>query len=204
MMRRYIVKILVPIILVMLQVGCASRHVETIVLIPDDNGKVGEVVVRTRGGEQTLTRAGEAVQVQKQSKAPKSAGILSENDIHSRFAQALKARPLSPAQFILYFLPDSTKLDEPSKAKLPEVYAQAREREYFRVKVIGHTDTLGNAEHNARLALSRAEMIRDLLIERGVTADHIDVTSHGEGNLLVPTPDETDEPLNRRVEIFVQ
>ena len=30
------------------------------------------------------------------------------------------------------------------------------------------------------------------------------VTSHGEGNLLVKTPDNTPEPANRRVEITVR
>ena len=34
--------------------------------------------------------------------------------------------------------------------------------------------------------------------------DLIEVRSHGETELLVPTPDNTDEPRNRRVEVKVR
>ena len=38
----------------------------------------------------------------------------------------------------------------------------------------------------------------------GLDASLMVVTSHGEADLLVPTPDETPEPRNRRVEIAVR
>lgn len=72
------------------------------------------------------------------------------------------------------------------------------------VSVIGHTDTTGPAALNAALGLQRAMAIRDLLVEAGLAADLIDVVSHGEADLLVPTPDDTAEPRNRRVEVTVR
>jgi len=54
------------------------------------------------------------------------------------------------------------------------------------------------------LGLRRAVMVRNLLISAGVDAAQIQVTSLGETDLLVHTPDETAEPRNRRVDIIVR
>jgi outer membrane protein OmpA-like peptidoglycan-associated protein len=47
-------------------------------------------------------------------------------------------------------------------------------------------------------------MVQTRLIEAGLDPATIEVTSHGEGDLLVRTADETPEPRNRRVEISVK
>ena len=54
------------------------------------------------------------------------------------------------------------------------------------------------------LALKRATTVRDLLVAAGFDGSTIEVTSHGEADLMIPTPDETPEPRNRRVEITVR
>jgi outer membrane protein OmpA-like peptidoglycan-associated protein len=41
-------------------------------------------------------------------------------------------------------------------------------------------------------------------VQAGLDASTVEVTSHGETDLLVKTPDETPEPRNRRVEIAVR
>jgi outer membrane protein OmpA-like peptidoglycan-associated protein len=70
--------------------------------------------------------------------------------------------------------------------------------------VIGHTDTTGTAASNVDLGLRRATLVRRLLLDAGLEGTIVDATSHGEADLLVPTPDETREPRNRRVEISVR
>lgn len=72
-----------------------------------------------------------------------------------------------------------------------------------RILVRGHADTLGSADYNLDLSRRRAEAVRDALVEAGVQAD-ISVESAGEADLMRSTPDETAEPLNRRVTISVQ
>ena len=47
-------------------------------------------------------------------------------------------------------------------------------------------------------------MVRALLAEAGLDPASIEVTSHGEAALLVPTADDTYEPRNRRVEITIR
>jgi hypothetical protein len=71
------------------------------------------------------------------------------------------------------------------------------------VVIVGSTDTVGDAAENLRLSLRRAEWARDQLMARGVSEGVLRVAGLGETNLLIPTDDETPEPRNRRVEIFL-
>ena len=72
------------------------------------------------------------------------------------------------------------------------------------VVVVGHTDTTGTPQSNAELGLRRANAVRNLLVAAGLTLSTIDIRSHGEGELLVPTADGVFEPKNRRVEVTVR
>jgi outer membrane protein OmpA-like peptidoglycan-associated protein len=63
---------------------------------------------------------------------------------------------------------------------------------------------MGTPQANIELGLKRASMVRNLLVEAGLTPSAIEVTSHGEAELLVKTPNDTAEPRNRRVEIAVR
>jgi outer membrane protein OmpA-like peptidoglycan-associated protein len=112
--------------------------------------------------------------------------------------------PTPPERFLLYFEFGRTELtleSQPAPAKILESVQLRNSRD---VRVNGHSDTVGSREDNARLSLDRAQEARDLLIEKGVDPAIIQVSSHGEGNPLIPTPDETPEPRNRRVEVLVR
>ncbi len=63
---------------------------------------------------------------------------------------------------------------------------------------------MGAPRTNVALGLKRAVTVRDLLVAAGLDPSTVEVTSHGEGDLLIQTPDETPEPRNRRVEITVR
>jgi outer membrane protein OmpA-like peptidoglycan-associated protein len=72
------------------------------------------------------------------------------------------------------------------------------------VTVIGHTDTTGSTASNYQLGLERAQSVRGLLLKAGLDASLVEAESHGEADLLRSTPDNTDEPRNRRVEITIR
>jgi outer membrane protein OmpA-like peptidoglycan-associated protein len=72
------------------------------------------------------------------------------------------------------------------------------------VQVTGHTDRVGSVASNDSLALERAQAVRDMLIQRGLQASFIRPVGRGEREPLVPTPDEQEEPRNRRVEVIVR
>ena len=72
----------------------------------------------------------------------------------------------------------------------------------FRFRIEGHTDTVGSAEHNRALSARRAQMVADYLRDMfGVDQSRLEVVGHGFDMPVVPTPPETPEARNRRVQI---
>jgi outer membrane protein OmpA-like peptidoglycan-associated protein len=72
----------------------------------------------------------------------------------------------------------------------------------YRFKIIGHTDTMGDAATNQTLSEQRAQAVKDYLDSKfGVPPGRLDTMGDGESDLLVPTPPQTPELRNRRVEI---
>ncbi len=96
---------------------------------------------------------------------------------------------------------DKAVIKDSFKPKLDEIAELLKQHPDIKVYVDGHTDTAGPADYNMKLSERRARAVADYLIARGVDADRIMVRAFGETRLAVPTPDNTPEPRNRRVEI---
>ncbi|MEO3473475.1 OmpA family protein [Roseomonas sp. CAU 1739] len=72
----------------------------------------------------------------------------------------------------------------------------------FRFRIEGHTDTVGDAASNQALSERRAAAVREYLIAKfGVTPDRLVAVGLGETQLLVPTPPQTSNARNRRVQV---
>ncbi len=73
----------------------------------------------------------------------------------------------------------------------------------YRVRVVGHTDYVGSSIYNNKLALSRANAVRDFLVKYGAAANQI--TTSGEGKNAPTAPNQTKEGrfMNRRVVLTV-
>jgi OOP family OmpA-OmpF porin len=70
-----------------------------------------------------------------------------------------------------------------------------------RVEVTGHADPTGPAAYNLRLALRRAEAVRDALIAGGVAAARVEVRSAGERQPAVAGDSLAARRASRRVVI---
>jgi peptidoglycan-associated lipoprotein len=182
----------------------APPRADVIVLLPDpEEGHLGSATVATSAGRVELRQAREATRVIS-GQAPGTPALISDDEIKRRFGDAMAARPLAPRQFLLYFETGGDSLTAESQALLPQIVDFVRNRPAPDVTVIGHTDTTGDEASNYDLGLRRATLIRDLLLRDGLDPDQVDVASHGEADLLVPTPDNSPEPRNRRVEVTVR
>ncbi|QDL53796.1 OmpA family protein [Rhodoferax aquaticus] len=179
--------------------GCAGPG-SYVVLLPSPDGTVGKVVVQGKAGEQLLTEGQSGAKLD--GSAPPFA--VKSEDLQRDFGAAMAARPPLPERFLLYFEVGGSELTAQSKALLPEILARASSRKSLDLSVIGHSDTQGAADANEALALKRANAIAEQLRQLGLKDAVISVESHGERNLLVPTPDDTPEPRNRRVEITLR
>lgn len=183
--------------------GCAAKGT-TVVLIEDPDGSVGQAEVSTASGSQRLAAAGQSTFVKDSSAQPDPVRTLDQTAIEKEYGPAMKAMPTPPERFLLYFEFGRTELtleSQPAPARILESVQRRNSRD---VRVNGHSDTVGSREDNARLSLERAEEARNMLVEQGIDPSIIQVSSHGEGNPLIPTPDETPEPRNRRVEVLVR
>ena len=188
-------------ILLVLSACAASRDV--VVLLPDDKGETGSIVVSGAGGKQVLSKPRETVSVASGA-APGEPVVMPSEEVRSLVGPALDALPQPPLQFILYFQHDTAELTKQSQADLKKVLRTIRERKPVDMSVVGHTDTLGSKNYNYRLSLERAEAVAALLIRDGTDPSIIDITSHGKDNPLIPTGDQVSEPRNRRVEVTVR
>lgn len=203
------------LIVLVISAGCGSKRVApaapaatapptVIALLPDPETRVtgririsneyGSVDVATPRGSLTLSAA----------RAPGTIGTLSEADVARLFGAAMTSLPPSPRHFTLQFKFESDTLTDESAALVPAILRAVKALAVPEVMIVGHTDTTGDARANVALGLKRAMRVRNILTESGLSSATVDVTSHGEGDLLVKTRDNVPEPRNRRVEITVR
>ncbi len=191
--------------------GCADQKIEPspaeerdlFILLPDQNGKVGEITISNKAGATTLSRANESAQVTR-NHIPARTGILSDRDIQEDFHDTLQAVPGTANQYILFFSSGTTKLTKESQQQLPFILNKIRERLPCEISIIGHTDTKASGEYNLSLALKRAVHVKNRLLSIGAPRKLLEVSSHGENDPMILTGDDVAEPKNRRVEIFIR
>jgi len=121
-----------------------------------------------------------------------------------QYAALTAGLPPPAAHFTLYFFEGSARLMPASEPELRKVLAELARRPGVEVQITGHTDTVGSLADNDALSLRRAREIREALALQGLNLTITRAVGRGERELLVPTPDNTAEPRNRRVEITVR
>lgn len=122
---------------------------------------------------------------------------------------ALHVDPNAPmatenAMYLVFFDWDKSDIGPGAQSVLDAVATEVSRRSLNAVNVVGHADSSGAEGYNDKLSQRRANAVRDALVQRGVPANIINVTSRGEHELLVDTPDNVREPANRRAQISFQ
>jgi outer membrane protein OmpA-like peptidoglycan-associated protein len=196
-----------------LAAGCAQKHISStsgqtaqalVVLLEDtDTGTTGRARVANASGSAELAAERDSTDTTR-NRRPGPVRTMSEKEVQRVFGRALSALPPPPRHFTLYFRFESDELTDESRALVPEILSTVKQRADPEVAVVGHTDTMGAQRANIELGLKRGATVRDLLVTAGLDPSTVELTSHGEGNLLIRTQDETPEPRNRRVEISVR
>lgn len=188
----------------LLLAGCVTRPPPKppsyAVLLDNPDGTTGAITITGTRGQVLVTRSRFGASLDGSAQPC----IFDQTQLDSDFGAVLSARPQLPVSFLLYFEGTGTTLNAESKAQIARVLAAVADRPVPDVSIIGHTDTLGDAAANERLGLERAKLVAELITAAGLKVSDLTVTSHGEFNLLVKTPDETAEPKNRRVEITIR
>ena len=179
--------------------ACASPSY--VVLLPNEDGTTGKVLVSGRDGTTLLEKHHDGTAI---GGPVGKTFVVSDDKIAKDFGAALAASPKKPFSFLLYFETAGAKLTPESQAEIPKILEEISKRPAPDISIIGHTDTVGSDDDNASLGLRRARLVADLIDSAKFEAVRVTVDSHGEKNLLLPTPDNTPEPRNRRVEVMVR
>lgn len=72
------------------------------------------------------------------------------------------------------------------------------------LKLIGHTDNIGDDSSNMELSKKRAEAVRDYIVSKGLNFNRFKIEYYGESRPIESNETPEDRKKNRRVEMFIE
>src|SRR4029434_6439933 len=69
----------------------------------------------------------------------------------------------------------------------------------WRLRIVGHTDSTGDAAHNQLLSLQRANAVKSALVDRGIQASRLETEGAGQYQPVASNNTPVGRALNRRV-----
>lgn len=90
-----------------------------------------------------------------------------------------------------------------AKEKLNTVYKVLKDQNNPKLRIEGHTDSVGSASANRTLSLARADSVKSHLVSQGYPADRIQTAGHGPDRPVADNGSPEGRANNRRVEIVV-
>jgi OOP family OmpA-OmpF porin len=100
---------------------------------------------------------------------------------------------------------DSAQIKSISKAVLDARAVPAlRQNSDMRVRIEGHTDSVGPERYNQLLSLRRAEAVRAYLVSQGIDEIRMTVAGYGESNPIDTNDTRAGRANNRRVEFVIR
>lgn len=82
----------------------------------------------------------------------------------------------------IFFITDKHDLNNQYKSLIDNHLDSIKNINFTNVKIIGHTDSVGNIDYNFNLSLKRAYSVLNYLIEKGYNRDSIKVEYLGENS----------------------
>lgn len=98
----------------------------------------------------------------------------------------------------IYFQRDKSELSDTAQRILREKVAVFQSNPTLRIAIVGFASQPGSEAYNMALGMRRAEAAKAYLVAQGVEASRIDITTRGEGQLVVEGPGEAANAANRR------
>ena len=103
----------------------------------------------------------------------------------------------------LFFATNKTRILSSSEEALNDLYMYLARNPKVRIKIIGHTDSVGKDAANQKLSDGRANEVMKDLIERGIAPERIEAEGRGESQPIDTNDTEEGRQNNRRVEIEI-
>ncbi len=103
----------------------------------------------------------------------------------------------------MFFATNKTKILPMSEPTMAELFGFLDRNPEVRIKIMGHTDSVGKDQANQILSEGRANAVRQELIERGIAADRIEAEGYGETRPIDTNDTDEGRQNNRRVEVEI-
>lgn len=113
------------------------------------------------------------------------------------------AAPLEVKQ-VIQFAWDSAALRSSEDTRLAEVTKLLLANVNYQARVEGHASSEGQAEHNDKLSLKRAQAVVDFLVKQGVARDRLTAVGLGSSVPVADNATNAGRVANRRVEFVVK
>jgi OmpA-OmpF porin, OOP family len=102
----------------------------------------------------------------------------------------------------IYFDTDKTEIKPESTAALDEVASLLKIDRSLKLEISGHTDNVGNKDHNAKLSEARAQAVMKALVTKyGIDAKRLTAKGYGDTKPVANNSAEDGRAKNRRVEL---
>lgn len=98
---------------------------------------------------------------------------------------------------------NNAELKQSHEAELVRLASQLNKYDLNKLKIVGHTDDVGDAAYNQKLSEERAQSVANLFLARGFKQENIYVIGRGSTQPYVPNTTHENRAINRRVAIVV-
>ena len=109
--------------------------------------------------------------------------------------------PLNKKKIIIYFKHNSNEILIHDLATIDNVVSLISDHPTLKVLIEGFTDSHGNYNYNKQLSKSRAEVVKNYFVAKGVATDRIEIYGRGPNNPINSNDTIEGRKQNRRVEI---
>lgn len=104
---------------------------------------------------------------------------------------------------VIEFETGSATIDPSSRQLLDNLATVARRCDSYSIAIAGHTDNVGDPALNMSLSQTRAQSVRDYLVERGVAVERLSAKGFGQTAPKAPNNTAENRARNRRIEFTV-
>ena len=104
----------------------------------------------------------------------------------------------------LLFETDKAVIKSSSHASLDDLATLLKNKPQYKLLIRGHTDNVGNATHNYKLSIQRADAVADYLAGKGVDRGRLTAQGFGATKPVASNQTEEGRKKNRRVELVLR
>ena len=80
---------------------------------------------------------------------------------------------------------------------------QLNKYDLHKLKIVGHTDDIGNPEYNQKLSEERAQSVASIFVQQGFKQNDLTAVGRGSSQPFVPNTSDENSASNRRVAVII-